>query len=520
MQQHVIYAQYIIGYYHFLSHINSMIKHHHERWNGSGYPDGLSGTSIPIGSRIIGLVDTFDAMTTNRIYNTKRSLKTAADFIKSKSGILFDPQVVDVFSELFDNGVIHYLRGTNFIKVKEDYAWNESLKNLRKSESLSNDPAFKFKVGLKLLQLLIKMRKMNSAYRQMKEMESLSFKYQLSLPSEYLNEKALYYFYKKSFEDAIKLSEMVLSSTNESKLVIARAHRHLGMCYWKQNLNDAAFLEVSYSENIYLDLIKEYYTREDTEESSNIEYYQKVLEKHEEIETIIKNLSKIYDIQGRIQYTLGNFKKSMEYFNKTLEKKNEIGDDYGLSISYGGRGKLLSILKKYEYAETDFLTNIKITQRLNIEHSMYLAMLERVKNFIRSGDLKIVNNLLNKIKRDFHLDYTFSIVNAYALYKKKFYNKALENMKNLSKRKIKSKEYLLLYYYLLSKIHFKKNDIKQAIKNMEIAAMYARNFRYLYFECIYLKKLERYYKINGDEKKALNTEKAYKAIESNIIFPD
>ncbi|MCD6577943.1 HD domain-containing protein [bacterium] len=517
MQQHVIYAQYIIGYYHFLSHINSMIKHHHERWNGSGYPDGLSGTSIPLGARIIGVADTFDAMTTNRIYKTQRTLRNALNFIIKKSGILFDHQVVEAFVGLFNEGIIHYIRGFNYFKVKEEHAWEQSLKNLRKSEILSNDPNFRFNAGLKTLELLLKMRKMPSAYHKIKELEELSSKYELPLPASFLNEKALYYFYRKSFHDSEKLSEMVLSSPNEEKLLIARAHRHLGMCYWKENLNDAAVLEISYSENIYLDLIKDFYMKTEYEESNNIEYYQKVLEKHQDIEVIMKNLAKIYDIQGRIQYTLGNFKKSLEYYNRSLEKKNEIGDDYGLSISYGGRGKLLSLCGKYSLAMTDFLTNMRITKRLGLTYSTYMAMIEYTKNFIRENEFKLAQKILKEVKRDYALDHEYFLAQSYFLYKKRHYNKALEKFENINIRKIRKNEDRLFYYFLLGKIHFGKVQLKEAVKNMEIAAMYAQEYRYLFYENLYLKLLEKYYLLNGDRNKATRAKEHYRRIETSVI---
>ncbi len=76
---------------------------HHEKWDGTGYPQGLKGTSIPLISRIVAVVDAFDAMTENRSYRLKRSQKTAVEEIINCSGTQFDPEVVAVFVELFRN---------------------------------------------------------------------------------------------------------------------------------------------------------------------------------------------------------------------------------------------------------------------------------------------------------------------------------------------------------------------------------------------------------------------------------
>jgi putative nucleotidyltransferase with HDIG domain len=76
------------------------IRHHHERWDGLGYPDGLSGEEIPLEATIIGLADAWDAMTTDRPYATALSLNEALLQIRSGRGKQFSPAVVDAFTEV------------------------------------------------------------------------------------------------------------------------------------------------------------------------------------------------------------------------------------------------------------------------------------------------------------------------------------------------------------------------------------------------------------------------------------
>jgi two-component system, response regulator RpfG len=71
--------------------------HHHERWDGSGYPDGLKGDQIPLPARIIGLVDVFDAMTSDRPWRAALGVDEAVDFIETGRGTLFDPACVNAF---------------------------------------------------------------------------------------------------------------------------------------------------------------------------------------------------------------------------------------------------------------------------------------------------------------------------------------------------------------------------------------------------------------------------------------
>ncbi|MDQ4024133.1 MAG: HD-GYP domain-containing protein, partial [Actinomycetota bacterium] len=73
------------------------VRHHHERWDGRGYPDGLAGRDIPLFARIIAVADTYDAMTSTRPYRAGVGRDPAMDTLKELSGIQFDPAVVDVF---------------------------------------------------------------------------------------------------------------------------------------------------------------------------------------------------------------------------------------------------------------------------------------------------------------------------------------------------------------------------------------------------------------------------------------
>ena len=80
-----------------MKEIVDAIRHHHERWDGKGYPDGLQGDAIPLESRILAVADTYDAITTARPYSEARSPKEAIEEIRRCSGTQFDPAVVDAF---------------------------------------------------------------------------------------------------------------------------------------------------------------------------------------------------------------------------------------------------------------------------------------------------------------------------------------------------------------------------------------------------------------------------------------
>ncbi|MEO7273174.1 MAG: HD domain-containing phosphohydrolase [Vicinamibacterales bacterium] len=77
-----------------------IVRHHHENWNGHGYPDGLSGAAIPIGARILAVVDCFDALTSDRPYRPRLPDAEAIDILAERRGTMYDPLVVDAFIEI------------------------------------------------------------------------------------------------------------------------------------------------------------------------------------------------------------------------------------------------------------------------------------------------------------------------------------------------------------------------------------------------------------------------------------
>ncbi len=79
---------------------------HHERWNGKGYPRGLTKKNIPIWGRIAALADVFDAMTTKRVYQEPCSVDKALTYLKSEKGKRFDPELVDLFEKIFPEVLI------------------------------------------------------------------------------------------------------------------------------------------------------------------------------------------------------------------------------------------------------------------------------------------------------------------------------------------------------------------------------------------------------------------------------
>ena len=90
----------------FLQKVAKIVRHHQERWDGKGYPDGLKGEEIPLESRIVAVADAFDAMTSNRPYRKAMPVEDAVQEILRNSGTQFDPKVVRAFYSAYKKGLI------------------------------------------------------------------------------------------------------------------------------------------------------------------------------------------------------------------------------------------------------------------------------------------------------------------------------------------------------------------------------------------------------------------------------
>jgi HD domain/GAF domain len=100
MRSHPEIGQRMLQGIDFLAPALPIVRHHHERWDGAGYPDKLAAESIPLGARIVAVCDAFDAMTSDRPYRAALSVDEALDELQRQSGTQFDPRCVEVLVSL------------------------------------------------------------------------------------------------------------------------------------------------------------------------------------------------------------------------------------------------------------------------------------------------------------------------------------------------------------------------------------------------------------------------------------
>lgn len=106
MKSHVVKGGEILKSFTLIEHVEEGALYHHERYDGKGYVHGLKGEEIPLNARIIGIADTFDAMTANRVYRKQLDIDYVIGELKRGSGTQFDPKLVDIMLRLIDEGKI------------------------------------------------------------------------------------------------------------------------------------------------------------------------------------------------------------------------------------------------------------------------------------------------------------------------------------------------------------------------------------------------------------------------------
>jgi len=101
MKTHAVIGANMLARMHFPGLVSDIVKTHHEKWDGTGYPRGLSGPDIPIGARILSAVDCLDALASNRPYRTAHTLEEAMEIVRSEGGKSYDPTIIEILERKY-----------------------------------------------------------------------------------------------------------------------------------------------------------------------------------------------------------------------------------------------------------------------------------------------------------------------------------------------------------------------------------------------------------------------------------
>ncbi len=111
VRRHPVIGAEIVGQVRFLDAVKPAVEHHHERWDGTGYPRGLGGTEIPRLARVLAVADAFDAMTSPRAYRKQISVSEARRELQRGAGTQFDPEAVRAFLAVIERQAVAGITG-------------------------------------------------------------------------------------------------------------------------------------------------------------------------------------------------------------------------------------------------------------------------------------------------------------------------------------------------------------------------------------------------------------------------
>jgi putative nucleotidyltransferase with HDIG domain len=102
VKQHAVIGADFLSAVPFPGPLALIVRHHHENWDGSGYPDGLCGDAIPLGARVLAIVDCYDALTSDRPYRRSLSHDRAMAMILERRGTIYEPDIADAFLRIVE----------------------------------------------------------------------------------------------------------------------------------------------------------------------------------------------------------------------------------------------------------------------------------------------------------------------------------------------------------------------------------------------------------------------------------
>ena len=106
MRRHPVIGAELLAPLRTMSRVVPIVRHHHERWDGGGYPDGLRGERIPLLARVFQVLDAFDALTSKRAYREPMTAATTLEYLRAQSGRLLEPRIYDALLAVVQSGIV------------------------------------------------------------------------------------------------------------------------------------------------------------------------------------------------------------------------------------------------------------------------------------------------------------------------------------------------------------------------------------------------------------------------------
>ena len=373
MYRHPLHSYQIIREIPGFEEVSRIILHHHEHYNGSGYPSGLRGSEIPLLSRIITVADVFDAMTSKRIYRKRKySDKEAIKHLKKKSGILYDPDVVEAFIRVYEKGYIFLERGNYFFS--NHYYYNAQ-KHYQIALKTISEKRKNYLVRLRMAAIHNRQRNYKDAIKILME----GLKRENPYLGNYYIELTLSYHYMDNLEEMGRYVKLALKEdlTIQDRI---RGLRHLLIYYHRVGKPEKAL-------ELYKELermISDFFDEMARAEPNIVELSDRIAQK----KSIDLERAKLYDYVARVMRDLGFLNESIVLFERSIELKTIYGNFLGKAISLGGLGEVYILLGEYETARDIARETLSLSKMIRNRLGIYLAHLKLLEIHSLMGEFR------------------------------------------------------------------------------------------------------------------------------------
>jgi tetratricopeptide (TPR) repeat protein len=372
IKRHSVYGAYLLGSFRYVSGLQDAIKHHHERYDGKGYPDGLIGENIPLLSRIIAVCDSFDAMTSNRSYKTEvRSEYLAIKEIERNSGTQFDERVAKTFISLYKSGFVHLEKAIHLLKQQSVNSYENALFFLNIAKKRVKETETRKFIDFNMGKIYLQQGNPKSALKYL--MNYLPYAGKSASLSEIHNEISSAYYYFNDYKKSLEFAEKVLRSRKSTLFEKSRATRHIAMIYFKMGKNpNEVFTNLDKSLDFYnrIESLIEKDKAKIATSSFSIIRYNQLINYTKEVKC---DLSKYYDASAFIYLNLGNLDKAIENYLNSIDIKHFYGDIYGSIRSQAGIALVYIEQGRFTDAEYNLYESLSYAKNLNNKMGLWMV---------------------------------------------------------------------------------------------------------------------------------------------------
>ncbi len=363
MKRHSVYGAYLLGSFKYVKGIQETIRHHHERYDGKGYPDGLKKKKIPLFSRIIAVCDAFDAMTSDRNYiKEMRSEEYAIKELKKHSGTQFDPEIADIFLKLYKRGYIHLEKGLHFVEQREyvsielaEFLLKKAISKLKNKE----DKALaKYNCGKIYLR--------NSEYKKALNIfkDFLNYAKNDDIKAEVFNYIASASYHMGDLTSTLKYTDKVINMKNVF-LEKARTYRYIAKVLFDKGESPDKIVNTLNKSRDMHDILE----RRIEKQKSTIMSKQFSVTKYNHLINLSKKIqvdnAKHFDVIAFVMYNLANFDEANYFYSKSINLKHFNGDFYGSVRSQSGIALLHMDMNRFKDAEFNLLEATNLAHRID-----------------------------------------------------------------------------------------------------------------------------------------------------------